>query len=187
MRTPDAVRASYDTVADDYADLLRSALAGSPTDRAVLGLFAELVTDSGGGEVADLGCGPGRITGHLASLGLDVRGVDLSPGMVAVAQREHPQLRFDVGSMTALDPCSSWPASSVRAGTCSSPSRSATSRYGCRRPTAIPCRSWSTAAGRRPSSRSWPTRASSWHTRLVRDPEGREKSPQAYLLARKRG
>jgi SAM-dependent methyltransferase len=99
----DAVRGSYDTVAADYADLLRGALAASPADRAVLGLFAELVLASGGGEVADLGCGPGRITAHLHTLGLDVHGVDLSPGMVAVARREHPGLRFDVGSMTALD------------------------------------------------------------------------------------
>jgi SAM-dependent methyltransferase len=99
----DAVRESYDTVAADYADLLRDALADSPADRAVLGLFAELVAASGGGEVADLGCGPGRITAHLHMLGLDVRGVDLAPGMVAVARQEHPGLRFDVGSMTALD------------------------------------------------------------------------------------
>jgi SAM-dependent methyltransferase len=43
------------------------------------------------------------VTAHLAALGLDVFGVDLSPGMVAEARRRHPRLRFDVGSMTALD------------------------------------------------------------------------------------
>ncbi len=102
----DAVRASYDTVATAYTELLRDSLAQSPIDRALLDLFAELVTASGGGEVADLGCGPGRITGYLAGLGLDVRGVDLSPAMVAVARREHPGLRFDVGSMAALDTAS---------------------------------------------------------------------------------
>jgi SAM-dependent methyltransferase len=99
----DAVRASYDRVADAYADLLRDELAAKPVDRAALGLFAELVTAAGGGEVADLGCGPGRVTAHLAALGLTARGIDLSPGMVAVARREHPGLRFDVGSMAALD------------------------------------------------------------------------------------
>jgi SAM-dependent methyltransferase len=98
----DAVRASYDTVAADYADLLRDALAAAPHDRAVLGLFAELVLAAGGGPVADLGCGPGRITAHLAGLGLDAFGVDLSPGMVEVARRDHPGLRFDVGSLTDL-------------------------------------------------------------------------------------
>lgn len=94
-----AVRTAYDTVAVSYAELFRSALAASPFDRAMLGIFAELVS----GRVADVGCGPGRITGHLNELGLDVFGVDLSPQMVAVARTDHPQLRFDVGTITELD------------------------------------------------------------------------------------
>jgi ubiquinone/menaquinone biosynthesis C-methylase UbiE len=36
-------------------------------------------------------------------LGLPVFGIDLSPGMVEVARRSYPGLRFDVGSMLALD------------------------------------------------------------------------------------
>lgn len=98
-----AARAAYDTVATDYADQLRDLLADSPFDRSVLAAFADLVRADGGGPVADLGCGPGRITGHLASLGLDVSGIDLSPEMVRVARREHPGLRFDEGSMLALE------------------------------------------------------------------------------------
>lgn len=98
-----ATRAAYNTVAADYADLLRSELAAKPFDRAMLGTFAELVDSAGGAEVADLGCGPGRITAHLDSLGLAVFGIDLSPEMVAVARRDHPSLRFDEGSMEALN------------------------------------------------------------------------------------
>ncbi|MEU6316761.1 methyltransferase domain-containing protein [Streptomyces sp. NPDC047009] len=97
------IRASYDTVAVDYDRLLRDQLANMPFDRAMLGVFAERVLESGGGLVGDLGCGPGRVTTHLDKLGLDVFGVDLSPGMVAVARRAYPALRFDVGSMTGLD------------------------------------------------------------------------------------
>jgi SAM-dependent methyltransferase len=97
----DSVRTSYDTVAANYAHELRDYLAEEPYDRAMLGLFAEL--DPGGGPVADIGCGPGRITTYLASLGLDAFGVDLSPEMVAQARSGHPSLRFAVGSMTALD------------------------------------------------------------------------------------
>lgn len=96
-------RASYDTVATSYADLLRDALAEAPYQRAILGLFAELVERAGGGPVADVGCGPGRLTGYLSGLGLDVFGIDLSPAMVEVARRDHPALRFDVGSMTDLE------------------------------------------------------------------------------------
>lgn len=79
-------RESYDTVAADYAALLKDELANSPFERAMLGVFAERVLAAGGGRVADLGCGPGRVTGHLASLGLDICGVDLSPEMIAVAR-----------------------------------------------------------------------------------------------------
>ena len=93
------VRAAYDTVAEDYARLLDGLLADSAWDRAVLAAFAERVR----GPVLDAGCGPGRLTGHLARLGLDVRGVDLSPAMVAEARRRHPDLRFDVGAMGELD------------------------------------------------------------------------------------
>lgn len=103
-----AVRASYDRVAVDYARLLGTELSGKPLDRAVLAAFAEYVRGAGAGAgggraVADLGCGPGRMTAHLDGLGVRAFGVDLSPAMVAVARRTYPGLRFEVGSMLALD------------------------------------------------------------------------------------
>ncbi|MEV6349702.1 class I SAM-dependent methyltransferase [Actinoplanes sp. NPDC051851] len=101
----DDTRNSYDTVAASYAEMLRDALTGAPFQRGIFALFAELVRAQGDGKgpVADVGCGPGRITAHLHDIGLDAFGVDLSPGMIEVARREHPGLRFEVGSMTALD------------------------------------------------------------------------------------
>jgi ubiquinone/menaquinone biosynthesis C-methylase UbiE len=30
-------------------------------------------------------------------------GIDLSPGMVEIARKKNPELRFEVGSMTALE------------------------------------------------------------------------------------
>jgi SAM-dependent methyltransferase len=96
-------RTSYDTVAVSYSDQVREALGGEPYLRAALALFAEAVRDFGGGSVVDVGCGPGHITAHLHNLGVDAFGIDVSPGMVGVARREHPELRFEVGSMTALD------------------------------------------------------------------------------------
>ncbi|MFE3034304.1 class I SAM-dependent methyltransferase [Streptomyces canus] len=95
-----ATRTFYDTVAEDYAEQFRDVLTVSPLDRVLLSGFAELVGD---GQVADLGCGPGRITAHLASLGLSVFGLDLSESMLAIARRENPGLRFEQGSMLELD------------------------------------------------------------------------------------
>ena len=95
-------RTSYDTVAVSYADQLRDAIAGLPYLRAALGVFAEHMRAAGGGPVADVGCGPGHVTALLNELGVDAFGIDLSPGMVDVARRDHPGLRFEVGSMTDL-------------------------------------------------------------------------------------
>jgi SAM-dependent methyltransferase len=96
-------RTAYDTVAADYAQTLQGALAAAPLERALLGTFAELVQAAGGGPVADVGCGPGQITTYLDGLGLDVSGVDLSPRMVEVARRAYPGVPFRVGTMTDLD------------------------------------------------------------------------------------
>ncbi|MEV0647794.1 class I SAM-dependent methyltransferase [Phytomonospora sp. NPDC050363] len=92
-------RFAYDTVAADYAATLEGLHDESPLEKALLAAFAEVVS----GEVVEVGCGPGRMTGPLHELGVNVFGVDLSPGMVAVARERHPNLRFEVGSMAALD------------------------------------------------------------------------------------
>jgi SAM-dependent methyltransferase len=95
------VRASYDRVADTYVELDLGELASRPWLRAALAAFAEAV--GGLGPVLDVGCGPGTVTAHLAGLGIDVSGVDLSPRMVGHARRRYPELRFEVASATALD------------------------------------------------------------------------------------
>lgn len=98
-----ATAEAYDAVAARYADFARHELDDLPLDRAVLAAFAEYVRAAGAGPVADLGCGPGRITAHLRDLGLDVFGLDLSPSMIDLARSAHPGLRFEVGSMDALE------------------------------------------------------------------------------------
>lgn len=98
-----AVRESYDTVAGDYVERVPPPAAMDPLSRAMLAGFAELVRTTGVGPVADLGCGPGRVTAYLAGLGVSAFGVDLSPRMIELAQRAYPHLRFTEGSMTALE------------------------------------------------------------------------------------
>ncbi|MFJ6434391.1 class I SAM-dependent methyltransferase [Streptomyces sp. NPDC091416] len=98
-----ATREAYDAAARTYAELFCDELRNRPLDRAMLGAFAEHVRANGDGQVADLGCGPGHITAHLDTLGLSVFGVDASSAMIEAARHAHPDLRFDIGSMAALD------------------------------------------------------------------------------------
>ncbi|WP_318197833.1 class I SAM-dependent methyltransferase [Streptomyces sp. MCL20-2] len=97
-----ATRQSYDTVAADYARSVKDPGALDPVSRAVLSAFAELVTSSGLGPTADVGCGPGKVTAYLTELGVTAFGVDLSPKMIELARAAHPVLRFAVGPMSAL-------------------------------------------------------------------------------------
>jgi SAM-dependent methyltransferase len=99
----DDTRTSYDTVPASYADQVRDLFAGLPHLRATLMWFAEIVRAAGGGPVADVGCGPGHVTAYLRELGVDAFGIDLSPAMIDLARRDHPGLRFEVGSMTDLE------------------------------------------------------------------------------------
>ncbi|MFJ2022707.1 class I SAM-dependent methyltransferase [Streptomyces sp. NPDC087897] len=112
MTGPDflhTTRASYDAIATGYADWTRDELAAKPLERGLLTAFAELAArtakDGGGLPLADVGCGTGRVTGYLhgLGLGLDVFGIDLAPRMLAEARKDHPGLRFEEGSMLALD------------------------------------------------------------------------------------
>jgi SAM-dependent methyltransferase len=99
------VQATYDLVATEYAARIFGELAAKPFDRAVLNRLAELVLRLG--PVCDLGCGPGQVARFLHEQwhqrGLDVFGIDLSPAMVEQARALNPGLRFEQGTMLALD------------------------------------------------------------------------------------
>ena len=93
--------AAYDAASARYAEFVQGELDGRPLERAVLAAFAEHVR-AAGGLVADVGCGEGRIGAHLAGLGLDVVGFDLSPALTAIARERYPQISFQTASMHAL-------------------------------------------------------------------------------------
>jgi SAM-dependent methyltransferase len=74
---------SYDRVAERYAAEIAGELTHKPFDRGLLDAVAEL---AGGGLVADVGCGPGHVAAYLTTRGARTVGLDLSPGMCAVAR-----------------------------------------------------------------------------------------------------
>ena len=95
-----SVREAYDTVAGDYAAYFPDTWAETSLDLAMVDAFAAAVGP--GSEVLDAGCGAGRMSRYLADRALRPHGVDLSPGMVAMARRDHPDLDFGVASLDAL-------------------------------------------------------------------------------------
>ena len=98
---PNSVRADYDRIADDYARKIYGELEHKPQDRELLIRFAAAV--QGRGTICDMGCGPGHVARFLRDTGTEVFGLDLSPQMLAHAQRLNPDIPFREGNMLALD------------------------------------------------------------------------------------
>ncbi|WP_433660601.1 class I SAM-dependent DNA methyltransferase [Nocardia sp. CA-128927] len=98
----DITRNAYNDIAEVYAEFAKNHLAGQPHDRAMLAVFAERLLANGSGAVADIGCGEGRLTAHLITLGLPAFGIDLSSAMIALARQQYPELSFEEGSMEQL-------------------------------------------------------------------------------------
>jgi SAM-dependent methyltransferase len=97
----DGFKASYDAVADAYANEFFDELSRKPFDRALLDSFAAAIPQ--GGTVLDVGCGPGHIARYLSERGVSAAGVDLSPAMVELARKLNPGLEFSAGDMRAID------------------------------------------------------------------------------------
>ncbi len=107
--SPDAVRAAYDAVAEDYEGAFGDDLAHLPLDRAMLEAAADTVAP--GGIALDLGCGTGVAGVRVADRGVATIGVDLSAGMLGVArarrqlpvaQADMRQLPFGAGAMALV-------------------------------------------------------------------------------------
>lgn len=64
---------------------------------------ASFVERLGPTSVLDAGCGTGRVAIELARRGVDVVGVDLDPGMLEVARRKVPDLRWVEGDLATVE------------------------------------------------------------------------------------
>jgi len=100
-------QASYDQVAVEYAEKFKDEMDDKPFDRDCLDRLARKVRSLG--PICDMGCGPGQIARYLHRQGVEAVGVDLSPRMVAEAQRLNPEIPFHQGDMLSLsDADHSW-------------------------------------------------------------------------------
>jgi ubiquinone/menaquinone biosynthesis C-methylase UbiE len=95
------LQTSYDRVAEEYARRIYGELAHKPLDRTLLDRFAEQIRDLG--PACDMGCGPGHVARYVHDRGVEVCGIDISPGMVEIARQLNPGMTFQQGNMLALD------------------------------------------------------------------------------------
>lgn len=56
-----------------------------------------------GSRILDAGCGGGRVSGYLASVGHDVVGVDVDPELIEAAGQDYPGPRWLVSDLAELD------------------------------------------------------------------------------------
>lgn len=97
-------RAVYDATADAYVEAIGTELSPAfegPIERGLLAAFMEMV-GTATRPIGDLGCGPGRIAAFLARSGVSTVALDLSPQMLVVGRRAHPDLPFAAAELRRL-------------------------------------------------------------------------------------
>jgi ubiquinone/menaquinone biosynthesis C-methylase UbiE len=112
MQPQEKIIKTYNATAESYAATRIDELSKKHLDRLLLKEFARLYKDKG--TCADFGCGPGQTTKFLFDAGVkDIIGIDISPGMVNVARRIFPYIRFETGDLLALPFTANYFASAV--------------------------------------------------------------------------
>jgi ubiquinone/menaquinone biosynthesis C-methylase UbiE len=101
MQPKEKIIKTYNATAESYAATRIDELYNKHFDRMVLKEFAHLNKDRG--TCADFGCGPGQTTKFLFDAGVkNIVGIDISSGMVNIAQRLFPYIKFETGDLLAL-------------------------------------------------------------------------------------
>lgn len=94
----DEVREAYTAWSEPYIELFGSISAVAAEDLALITRNLSIRP----GVVLDAGCGPGHLTAHLRSVGMDAIGVDMVPEFIEHARTAHPDGRYGLGSMFRL-------------------------------------------------------------------------------------
>lgn len=94
----DEIKKAYESQARDVEQLLGTTIMTSDPDRSVIEPWAKTIV----GPILDVGSGTGRWTGHLASLGHDVEGLEPVEEFVQLARQTYSSVRFERGSIEDL-------------------------------------------------------------------------------------
>ncbi len=85
-------------MADEYISLLGTADGVHPDDLELISRRLSIRP----GVVLDVGCGPGHLTEHLCSLGVDTVGIDQVPEFIEHARTAFPSSRFELATLRRL-------------------------------------------------------------------------------------
>jgi SAM-dependent methyltransferase len=85
-------------MAEQYIELFASCAGVHADDLDLIARHLSILR----GAVLDVGCGPGHLTAHLRSLGVDATGIDLVPEFIDHACASYPDGRYELGSMHQL-------------------------------------------------------------------------------------
>jgi SAM-dependent methyltransferase len=88
----------YDAIAAWWDDQQATSTAGLAYVRRAARLSANRR------RALDVGCGSGRLIAVLAAAGYQVVGIDVSPGMLALARERHPSSHFILGDVCTWAP-----------------------------------------------------------------------------------
>lgn len=91
---------AYGQRADEYIDAVGTMEATAALDRDLVGAWARRHC---GGQLLDVGCGPGQWTNWLHEQGITVTGVDPTPEFLERARARYPETRYVEGRAEALD------------------------------------------------------------------------------------
>jgi SAM-dependent methyltransferase len=101
LRSKIEVVEAWDAVAGEYARKYQDEILMKPVVGEFLREFiAELPKDA---LICDMGCGPGQVARFLHSEGRRSCGIDLSPGMIAMAKELNPEIPFTAADVFLLD------------------------------------------------------------------------------------
>lgn len=95
MTPQDITLATYDSVADSYAEVFRE-----PVEH--LDLFMQEIKPNG--HILDFGCGPGVEVTHMMAHGFSVHGVDGSSRMISKAAEANPGASFEQARFETFTP-----------------------------------------------------------------------------------
>lgn len=90
-------RATYDAIANQWTTSERDSLFWQPE----LDRFKQLLPS---GQILEVGAADGRYAPYFRAAGYEYVGVDVSPELVKIAQRDYPQETFKVQSVYDLQP-----------------------------------------------------------------------------------